>query len=387
MKKNWSAILLVLALFALLIALNFIFFVDPREVEENEVTGSRSSYRATPFGTLAFYTLLEESGYPVERFERPLTELKQNGPGTLVIIAANSLGEGEFNSLKDWVDGGGLLVVIDRDVPGLSFGEAVVNTERVYSNSVARPLQPTPYVRNVERVALSQFATRINLSSRAATYHLGDTSGAVLADARVGKGRVVFLTDPYVVANNGVRAADNVMVALNLFTDRPAGKIAFDEYHHGYGASAGGGGVMAYFRGTPVPWMVWQGALIAALLVYSYGRRFARPLPLRRERRTTNLEFVSSMATVTRLARASGVAVESVYSEFRKRLCRFANMPATADNAKLASAVSRRGPVGEKELLDLLTRCEGAARVKSVSDAEMLRMVERVREIESRLGI
>jgi hypothetical protein len=133
--------------------------------------------------------------------------------------------------------------------------------------------------------------------------------------------------------------------------------------------------------------MAWQGALIAALLVYSYGRKFARPVPLKRERRTTNLEFVSSMANITRLARASGLAMESIYSEFRKRLCRFTNQPATADSARLAAAVARRADVSEQELLDLLRRCEEAARGKTLSDAEMLRLVTRVREIESRLGI
>jgi hypothetical protein len=390
MRKNSSAILLLLALFAALIALNFVFFVDTREAEENEITASRSSLRATPFGTLAFYTLLEESGYPVARFERPLTELKQNDPGTLVIIAPpliNNPSDEEFESLQKWVEAGGLLIIIDREIVGIIFGEVVANTKPVYSNSVARPVQPTVYARNVERVALSQYATRINLSSRAVTYHIGDDKGAVLADARVGQGRVIFLTDPYIVANNGIRAADNVMLALNLLIDRPAGAIAFDEYHHGHRSAAGGGGVMAYFRATPVPWMAWQGALIAALLVYSYGRRFARPVPLRRERRTTNLEFVSSMANVTRLARASGLAVQSIYSEFRKRLCRFANQPAAADNARLASAVARRAAVSEKELLDLLARCEDAARGKPVSDAEMLRLVTRIREIESQLGL
>ena len=71
MKRSTSAILLVLVIFFFLVALNFVFFVDTQTAEEDEQSGNRSSYRTTPYGTQAFYTLLEESGYPVPRLEKP----------------------------------------------------------------------------------------------------------------------------------------------------------------------------------------------------------------------------------------------------------------------------------------------------------------------------
>src|SRR6185369_7845085 len=171
----------------------------------------------------------------------------------------------------------------------------------------------------------------------------------------------------FIVANNGIKEADNVTLALNLFADRPAGKIAFDEYHHGYGSNTTSGGMLAYFRGTPVPWMLAQAALIAAIVVYTYGRRFARPVPLKRERRTTNLEFVSSMANISRLARASDLAMKNIYSEFRKRLCRFSRLPSNAQTARLAEAAASRAGVDSRELSTLLHRCEELAAGEKVS--------------------
>ncbi|MEK6322836.1 MAG: DUF4350 domain-containing protein [Acidobacteriota bacterium] len=389
MKRNASAILLIVGLFLVVVALNFVFFVDTRATEEDELTADRSSYRSTPYGTRAFYTLLEESGYGVARFEQPFTELKDHEPGTLVVVSppeTHNPDEEEFISLNKWVEAGGLLIIIDR-VIHVSVGDAAVHTERATSTSAVQPLQPTPFTRSVERVALSEHATRVRVDSRAATYHIGDDQAAVLADARVGKGRVVLLTDPYVVANNGISQADNVILALNLLAERPAGKIAFDEYHHGYGASSTGGGLMSYFRGTPVPWMMAQAGLIAVLVVYSYGRRFGRPVPLRSERRTTNLEFVSSMANITRLAQASDLAMENIYSEFRKRLCRFSGVPAKIENAKLAAAAARRANLDERGLTELLSRCEEIARGEQVSESELLKLVTRIREIESQLGL
>ena len=362
MRRNAKAILLVAGLFAILVALNSLFFVDTRASEEDEETGDRSSYRSTPYGSLAFYTLLEESRYKVMRFEKQFTELKNNEPGTLIVIApprTNQPDEEEFIALNKWVEAGGLLIIIDREIQGVPVGDGEANTESLESRTAVRPLQPTPLTRGVERVALSEHATRVRVDSRSATYHIGDDQAAVLADAQVGKGRVVMLTDQFVVANNGISQADNVMVALNLIEGHPAGSIAFDEYHHGYGASSAGGGLMSYFRGTPVPWMVAQIGLIAALVIYSYGRRFGRAIPLRKERRTTNLEFVSSMANITRLAEASDLAMQNIYSEFRKRLCRFSGMPPKIENARLAATAARRASLDERELAALLSRCEG----------------------------
>lgn len=391
MKKNTSAILLVAGLLIVFIGLNFLFIVDTPGVEENEQTGKRSSYLSTPFGTLAFYTLLEESGYRVTRLNRPFTELASHDEiGTLVIIglpAANNPSQDEFKSLIEWVESGGLLVIIDRDIRA-SFGEANVTTAPADFKTIARPLQPTLYTRGVSSVALSKFATRVSVDGGAATYHIGADQSAALADAQVGAGRILLLTDPYIVANNGILQdkADNATLALNLFVDRPDGVIAFDEYHH-VSARSADGGLMSYVRGTPVPWMMGQSALLALLVVYTYGRRFGRPLPLKRERRTTNLEFVSSMANITRLARASDLAVQNIYSEFRKRLCRYSGLPAKTETATLAVAAARRAGIDESEMKQLLARCEEVSRGEPVTDSQLLDMISRIREIESSLRL
>jgi len=127
--------------------------------------------------------------------------------------------------------------------------------------------------------------------------------------------------------------------------------------------------------------------LIGALLIYTRGRRFGRPLPLGRERRTTNLEFVSSMATITRLARASGLAMGSIYSEFRRRLCRYCNLPPGVETSTLAAAVSSRGRMNPSNLSALLLRCEEVVQGAPVTDSEMLDLVTRIRGIESELKL
>jgi hypothetical protein len=390
MKRNLNAILILIFLFLLVAGLNFVFFVEERSADENEDNGNRSSYRASPYGTKAYYSLLEETGHPVTRFEKSFTELKAGDPATLVVISPPpnyALTEQELASLATWVENGGLLVVIDREIR-IPLGDAKIETERTAGSQNVRIYQPTELTRGVERLSVTNGATRVRIHSRSVTEHIGDDQAALLADVTIGKGRAIFLTDPHIVANNGIAERDNMILALNLVADRPTGRIAFDEFHHGYGVSFGaGGGLMAYFKGTPVPSMFWQAGLVGLLVVYTFGRRFARPVPLKRERRTTNLEFVSSLANVTRLARASDLAMQNIYSEFRKRLARVTGLPPGVETPRLAAAAARRANVPEREMRALMARCEAVAEGKPVSEPELLKLVVKIREVEANLGI
>jgi hypothetical protein len=390
MKRNLNAILILVFLFLLVAGLNFVFFVEERGANENEENGNRSSYRASAYGTKAYYSLLEETGHPVTRFEKSFTELKAGDPASLVVISPPpnyALTEQELASLGTWVENGGLLVVIDREIR-IPLGDANIETERTTSSQNVRIYQPTELTRGVERLSVTNGATRVRIHGRSVTEHIGDDQAALLAEVNIGKGRAIFLTDPHIVANNGIAERDNMILALNLVADRPNGRIAFDEFHHGYGVSFGaGGGLMAYFKGTPVPSMLWQAVLVGLLAVYTLGRRFARPVPLKRERRTTNLEFVSSLANVTRLARASDLAMQNIYTEFRKRLARVAGLPPGVESPRLAAAAARRANIPEREMRALMARCEAVAEGKPVSDPELLKLVVRIREIEAGLGI
>jgi hypothetical protein len=120
--------------------------------------------------------------------------------------------------------------------------------------------------------------------------HLGSGGRNILVEAPFSEGRVIILTDPFIVANNGISMADNVRLAVNLVTSRP-GLIAFDEYHHGYGTN--NNQLFQYFEGTPVITIFIQCALLIALVFVSQSRRFARPVPAKEASRLSKLEYVS----------------------------------------------------------------------------------------------
>src|SRR5262249_3622163 len=120
MRTGSKGALFVVCIFVIFIAFNFFFFVDSRQSAETEENGDRSSYHSTPYGTLAYYTLLEQNGLELSRLERPLTTLKPGSDtGTLLVIAPPlkyNPSQEEFNSLNSWVESGGLLILIDREI-------------------------------------------------------------------------------------------------------------------------------------------------------------------------------------------------------------------------------------------------------------------------------
>src|SRR5262245_17901450 len=172
--------------------------------------------------------------------------------------------------------------------------------------------------------------------------HLGDRNGAVLADFRYGQGRIVILSDPFVIANNGIGRGANLTLAINIVRSLGAGsrRFLFDEFHHGYQSEINP--LFEYFRGTPMPWVIFQGGLLAALLIYTYGRRFARPLPLPLPDRHSPLEFVGSMANLQQVAEARELAMENIYPRFKAKLCRRLGLSSRAQIEEIVDAAQRQ---------------------------------------------
>src|SRR5262249_33079217 len=134
--------------------------------------------------------------------------------------------------------------------------------------------------------------------------------GALLVDYAHGLGRIVLLSDPFIVANNGINRADNLQLAINVIMG-DGGMVAFDEFHQGHAYTHNA--LIQYFEGTPVLAICGQLALIGLAIVWSRGTRFARALPLPYVDRRSSLEFVASMAELQQRARAYDLALENIY--------------------------------------------------------------------------
>jgi hypothetical protein len=284
------------------------------------------------------------------------------------------------------------------------------------------PVQPTLLTRNVDSVMTSRYHAAIRVTSLPATakkatptpqgdepivvepedvdefetdyddvtgsqapvVHLTNGKSTVLLDYPHGLGRIVVMSDPYVVANGGIKLNDNLQLALNLVST-PDGMIAFDEFHQGHGITRNA--FASYFAGTPVLAICGQIALLILVVLWTRGRRFGRPLPLPSVDRRSSLEFVASMAELQQRARAYDLAIENVYSRTRRVLSRYAGMDYNSPRSEIARRVASRSTIDAHQLETLMRQAEEAINGGAISERQSVHLVRRLREVERSLGL
>jgi hypothetical protein len=377
-----------------------------------------------------------------------LLESTDPKPSTFVVIGRLQAGytKREALDLMQWVESGGRLVVIDRNpdnsllaprsdwtisVDPLNYplGDLDPNNfEKMTAGVTAlTPAQPTAMVRNVDSVMPSRFMGAITFGPRAQeaqptpetedepveeeedenteqepaqnesapekqtaehsiapVVHFREQRGALVVDYPYGNGRIVILSDPYVVANNGIGRADNLMLALNAVTGS-GGLVAFDEFHQGRAATQNL--LFQYFSGTPVLAICAQLALIGIAVVWSRGRRFAQPLPLPHVDRRSKLEFVASMAELQQRARAHDLALENIYGRVRRVLVRYAGVHNNTPRAEIARRVAMRSGLNRHQLETLMRNCEDTINGAPKHGKDVLRLGQQLRDLESKLGL
>lgn len=447
MRQRLGIIVSILIAVGVLIAINSIGYVSEEKKQDSELAPDRSTYHAGPTGTRALYDLLSETGFKVTRWR----ETPEKLPGddgkqvqTFVIIGKTPvpIEEDEARSLLLWVERGGRLVVIDRR-PETSLlppsGDWVINTEfRAYPGlgidpanqeqmtenvEPIHPVMPTVLTRDVESIMPSKFFADIKFSapnrvasektkppqnspaggdigppkpgsnssdndacpiSPAPVVHLTSADSVLLLDYPHGRGRIVILSDPFIVANGGIALSDNLQLAINLVSNSD-GVIAFDEFHQGHGVTRNA--FASYFAGTPVLAICGQIVLLILLMVWTRGRRFARPLPLPVVDRRSSLEFVASMAELQQRARAFDLAIENVYSRTRRVLARYAGVDYNSPRSQIALRVAARSRLNAHQLETLMRQSEEAINSGAISERQSIYLVKRLREVEASLGL
>jgi hypothetical protein len=222
-------------------------------------------------------------------------------------------------------------------------------------------------------------------SLNAPVVHLANNDKNLLIDFPFGAGQIVYLTDPYIISNGGIGLVDNAQLAINIATS-PEGIVAFDEYHHGYGE--GNNQIFTYFAGTPVVAIFLQLMVIAGLILFTQSRRFARPLPETEPNRLAKLEYVSAMAELQRRTKAFDLAIENIYTEFRRRVSKLVGVDNFTTLYKdLAQLIAERAKINAAEVENLMFKCEDIIRGEPTDKKEVLQIISRLREIEEKLGL
>lgn len=213
--------------------------------------------------------------------------------------------------------------------------------------------------------------------------HVASADRNLVVDVPYGSGQIVFVADPFIVANGGIAMADNAQFALNIAGD---GLIVFDEYHHGFGA--GNNRILEYFEGTPVTAMILQIIAVVAFVMFSRSRRFARPVPEPEPDRLSKLEYVGAMAELQQRTNAYDLAMENIFTDFRRRAAKLLGVDQmTTPRSELALLIADRTGSDVRKIEELIERCENIIHGEPTGKREMLSLTTRLREIEGQLRL
>ncbi|MEW6362779.1 MAG: DUF4350 domain-containing protein [Acidobacteriota bacterium] len=425
MKERLGIIFGILLILAVLILLSLATFRQRDETPDSELSPNRSSYNAGATGTLAFYTLLSETGRNVTRWREPAEALnsgKRSKVGTMIIIGQlrRPLSDSDLEHILLWVSAGGTLVLIDRQMPaalsdiqtaaGLSFTPTAVKllenvdpydvAQMTFRTPAARVVQPTQLVKDIYSVQPSRFAAGLSAeiphpqpsnssdfltTVEPAIIHLGGQDKGILADINYGLGNIIILSDPFIVSNAGIGLADNSRLALQI-ASAGNGTIAFDEYHQGFGSE--GNSFLKYFAGTPLPWIALQAAILLIILAYTVGMRFARPLDPPEPNRLARLEYISAMAELQRRMNAYDLALENIYGNLRRRIARLLGLENSAGSREqLAAMIASRTKCNRADIEKLFAHCEAIIHGSRAGKREVLEIVRELRRLENELGL
>jgi hypothetical protein len=382
-----------------------------------------TTYTTSQFGVRGLYLTLEALRYDVRRYRRPFGgELPSKGV-ILIIEPMLPILPTEWRALQRWVSAGHTLLLVgeaalpytesgsagsypprkteesrDEPFPDLSFEEVPV--------AYASPTQPTHLSQGVTRLALKHAthivvpepdeerdkkhrqheeellehlqersrANELAEALRVAAPTFADDEGAVVASARVGRGRVVLFGSPWSLTNAGLSQADNLVFALNAIGPVAAGPVYFDEYHHGFGEQLAWGLL-------PLPAKVATVQFLLAFLVLAYARsrRFGRVLPLQRGPRERS-EFLGAMATLLRKGEATRLALRTAYDAAKQRIRRQLGLPPEAESEDLVLAAARLDPKHGERLGAALERCRAA--LESQGEVSESRAMALIRELD-----
>ena len=378
------------AILLLLIAATAVFAPTP---DEEEGQGVPTTYSTAKRGTQAAYLLLRELGYRSERWEKSPTELPSDAEGEILIFAGPSdfPDKQERDALLTFIRSGGWMVLAGN-FAHLFFESGAVSPPSVsktpsLADETFPAIAPSPFTLNASKITMNA-GNRWVSSDGAQVPLYGEPEKPVVVTWRLGKGRILWWASPTLVTNSGISRDGNLPFFLDCIRAvRPGASpgettVLWDEYFHGYRES-----LWDYFEKTPVPWAIYQLALVAVFVLFAFGRRNGPLYAPAAVSRLSPLEFVDTLGDLYRRASAGSAAVRVAYQRFRTQLLRRLSLAPSISNLQLDAAVRERLGWKQPGLIDTLQRAERAARVSDVSGSDALRIVQALEQYEVLFGL
>lgn len=346
------------------------FLLPNDNSNENRVP---STYLSGKHGALAAYETLVRAGYPIERWERPLTELAATaGPETVVIFARPFTRENEdLKAVQQILEKGGRVVSTgfwggyllpgDASAPPREFNFAACQLEPEGLDALAS---------TGEVWMIPEATWQVGKPMDRVQYSCAGQPAVVEYDW--GKGHVVWWASATPLENASLARGHNLDLLLNSLGPREGKHFYWDESLHGEIRSKWS------YAGGPALTLLRIGVVAVALLVlFSFSRRSGPVRELPEPVRAAPVEFVEALGSLYRNAGAANTAVAIAWERFRRQALRLCGMRRERmDAAEIAALLQRRFPGVDESLEADLKLCEEAVSNDFLQPKEALRLVQ-----------
>jgi len=331
-----------------------------------------SSYLSGQHGARAAYDSLLRSGYPVERWERPLGELAAIADSRTVVIFAQPFTREreDVKAVSQIIERGGR-VLSTGFWGGFLLPDAEAGTPKEFTFAACK-LEPEgldPIVATGEVWMVSEATWQVGNPKQRTQYSCAGQPAVVEYD--YGKGHVVWWASATPLENGTLSRAQDFDLLLNSLGPRDGHHFYWDESLHGEKRSN-----WSYVTGPTVP-LLWTGlALVATLMIFSFSRRSGPLRDLPPPPRVTPIEYIDALGSLYRNAGAASTAITIAWERFRRyalRLCGLRQAPISAE--ELSATIRRRFPAPDPSLEADLRSCEDATLNDKIEPRAALKII------------
>ena len=321
----------------------------------------------------AAYEMLLRSGYPIERWERPLSELAATaGPGTVVIVAEpfqpdyddlQAMRKMVLKGARVLATGamGGYLVPSGAATSPSAFHFAACELEPNGLDALADTGQVWMKLESSWQLGNPAFRVQYACAGEPA-----------VVEYDYGKGHVVWWASATPLENGSLTRGKDLNLLLNSLGPRAGHHFYWDESLHGDVRSN-----WSYAAGPALTLLRVGLLLVGLLIVFSFSRRSGPVREPAAPLRASPTEFVQALGSLYQNAKAAGTAVGVALERFRRQSLRMCGMrPVAMSAAELAATLRRRFQGLDAKLEKDLEACEEAARSESLEPRQALKLVQ-----------
>ena len=335
----------------------------------NQDTEIATTYSTASGGAKAAYLLLKESGYDVERWEKPTNLLKPDRHTVLVIADAFAAPDQKDKSvIEQFISGGG--TVIATGIAGAAFlpeDHSETDAEPGHPRSVFTALTPSAITRAAPSITLAPVARWLR-SSGIPLY--GDHDRTVATQLPLGEGKAIWLASATPLTNSGLKEKNNLEFLLAAIGDPRQTRVLFDEYVHGYGDQD------SEERSHPLLIaLLLQSGLLAAVVLFTFSRRSGPLRPLAIESRLSPLEFVETLGGLYEQANAASIAVDVYYQRFHFWITRRLGLGKDASPEEINRAIRERWRWDDDKFLSTLQNAASSRYYPNLPQSQALEIV------------